>query len=233
MSYVALSEDDGVTRLTIDRPPANAMSVGLLGEIVSTLEQLATDPPRAVVLAGREGFFSAGVDLKAVPEYGATEQRQMVEGINGMVIAAYGLRCPLIGAITGHAIAGGMVLALCCDVRIASQVGRYGLTEVKVGVPFPQAAIMLTSAELAPHAARRMALGSALTDAADCLALGVFDEVVGPDAVISRATHVARELAALPGDVYWRTKHELRGDTLARMEAAAPTDPLLDAWVSA
>src|SRR5437588_3712 len=96
---------------------------------------------RAPQLAGRPGFFSAGADLKAVPGYGPEQQRAMITGINRMALGVYDLPCPVVGAITGHAIAGGLVLALCTDVRVASSEGRYGLTEVKVGVPYPQGAI--------------------------------------------------------------------------------------------
>lgn len=65
----------------------------------------------------------------------------MVSGINRMVLATYGMSCPVIAAVTGHAIARGLVLALCADLRIASLEGCYGLTEVKVGVPYSQPAI--------------------------------------------------------------------------------------------
>ena len=89
-----------------------------------------------------------------------------------MALGVYALPCPVVGAITGHAIAGGLVLALCTDVRVASSDGRYGLTEVKVGVPYPQAAIGVVQAELAPtrrgcsrsatsSSTRRSACGSA------------------------------------------------------------------------
>src|SRR5438132_531408 len=142
MEYVALRDHGGgVVVLSADRPPANAMDVGLLGEVVEAVERLARDVPRALVLAGRPGFFSAGADLKAVPGYGPEQQRAMITGINRMALGVYELPCPVVGAITGHAIAGGLVLALCTDVRVASSEGRYGLTEVKVGVPYPQAAI--------------------------------------------------------------------------------------------
>lgn len=232
MSYLTLADSDGITTVMLDRPPANAITVEVLGELVGALEQLAAEPPRAIVLAGREGFFSAGVDLKAVPGYGPAEQRQMVEGINGMAIATYGMPCPVVGALTGHAIAGGLVLALCCDVRIASTAGRYGLTEVKVGVPYPQAAIITVRAELPPHAARRLALGNALTDAHECVSLGAFDEAVSPETVVSRAHEIASGLAAMPADVYTRTKRDLRDETLAQMQAGAANDPLLDSWVT-
>jgi enoyl-CoA hydratase len=157
----------------------------------------------------------------------------MVEGINRMALGVYALPFPVVAAITGHAIAGGMVLALCTDYRVASRDGRYGLTEVKVGVPYPQVAIGVVAAELAPHAARRLALGSALTDADECLRLGVFDEVVHGRDVIARALAVAQELGAMPGDVYERTKRDLRGNGLSAMRAAADADPLLEAWVQA
>src|SRR5271163_4333659 len=142
MQLVTLRDHDaGVVVLTADRPPANAMDIGLLREVLQAIEQLAGDPPRALVLAGRPGFFSAGADLKLVPSYAPQQQREMVASINAMALAIYELPFPVIGAITGHAIAGGLVLAVCTDVRVASSAGRYGLTEVKVGVPYPQAAI--------------------------------------------------------------------------------------------
>lgn len=231
MDHVSLTDSGGIAVLAVDRPPANAIDVALLSSIVTALERLAADPPRALVLTGREGFFSAGADLKAVPTYGPAEQRQMVEGINAMALGLYGLTCPVIGAITGHAIAGGLVLALCTDLRVASRTGRYGLTEIKVGVPYPQAAIGIVRAELAPHAARALALGNQLVHAGECLRLGVFDEVVEPERVLPRATEIARTLAAFSADAYERTKRDLRGHTLERLRRTAADDPLLARWI--
>jgi enoyl-CoA hydratase len=232
MEHIALQEhDSGVVVLTVDRPPANAMDIALLREMVTTAEQIASDPPRALVLAGRPGFFSAGADLKLVPGYGPEEQREMVASINAMALGFYALPCPLVGAITGHTIAGGLVLALCTDIRVASAAGRYGLTEVKVAVPYPQAAIGVVAAELAPHAARVLALGNELIDGDECLRLGVFDEILPPDAVLPRALELAAGLAAFPADVYARTKGELRGATIERLRGAAAEDPLLARWV--
>jgi len=227
-----LFRSDGVVVVAADRPPANAMDLGLLRDIVDAVEQVAADPPAAVVLAGRDGFFSAGADLKAVPGYSADEHRGMVEGINAMALGVYALPCPVVGAITGHAIAGGLVLAVCTDIRIASSAGRYGLTEVKVGIPYPQAAIGVVRAELSPGAARLLGLGNRLVDAQDCLRLGVFDEVVEPHEVMPRALEIARELAAMPRDVYARTKRELRGETIEALRRAVADDPLLERWVS-
>jgi enoyl-CoA hydratase len=148
-----------------------------------------------------------------------------------MALGVYALPCPVVAAITGHAIAGGFVLALTADHRVASTVGAYGLTEVKVGVPFPQAAIGVVRAELSPQAARVLALGNRLVDAEECVRLGAFDEAVAPEVVVPRALEVAAELAAFPADVYARTKHDLRAATIDRLRAAAGQDPLLARWV--
>jgi enoyl-CoA hydratase/carnithine racemase len=231
MEHVSVSEhDEGVAVIAVDRPPANAMDVTLLAEILAAVAQVAAEAPRALVLAGRPGCFSAGADLKAVPGYGPAQQREMVDGINAMALGVYELEFPVVGAITGHAIAGGMVLALCADLRVASSDGRYGLTEVKVGVPYPQAAIGVARAELSPQAARVLALGSELTDAAECERLGVFDEVLEPGDVLERTLHLASRLAALAPEVYARTKRDLRAPALAQMRAACEHDPLLEQW---
>ena len=228
MAFVT-TEEHGATRLVrIDRPPANAMDLVLLEELADALEALALRPPAAVLITGRPGCFSAGADLKAVPAYGADQRRVLVREINRMAIAGYGLRCPLVAAVTGHAIAGGMVLALCSDYRVASIEGRYGLTEVQVGVPYPQAAIAVVRAELAPHTARSLALTGRLTSAEECARLGLFDEILAPERVMDRSLEVAAELAALPADTYARTKDGLRGAALEAMRAAAADDPLLE-----
>jgi enoyl-CoA hydratase len=232
MELVSLRDHgEGVIVLTVDRPPVNAIDVALLRELVEGIAKAAAEAPRALVLAGRPGCFSAGADLKSVPAYGPAEQREMVAGINAMALGAYELQFPVVGAITGHAIAGGMVLALCADVRVAASEGRYGLTEVQVGVPYPQAAIGVVRAELTPQAARLLALGSELTDAPECERLGVFDEVLDPEDVLPRALHLATRLAAMTPEVYARTKRDLRGPALEWMRAAAERDPLLEAWV--
>ena len=225
---ISMSEVDGVAVLTVDRPPANALDLELLHALVETVERLSADPPAALVITGREGFFSAGVDLKAVVDYGPDEYRDLVAGINAMVLGIYGLPCPVVGAITGHAIAGGLVLAMCTDARVVSTVGRYGLTEVKVGVAYPQAAIGVLRAELTATAVRVLALGNELVDAERCSRLGVFDVVVPPDAVVPRALKIARERAAFSADIYARTKRDLRGATLQALRDAAERDSLLD-----
>ena len=145
--------------LHVDRPPVNALDPSLLAEGAAMLEELRADPPGAVVIAGREGCFCAGADLKLVPTLDAAGQREMVEGINRLFGGWYSFERPLVTAVTGHAIAGGFILALCGDVRVAATVGRHGLTEVRAGLPYPAAAMAVVRAELSKAAARELVLG--------------------------------------------------------------------------
>ena len=206
------------------------MDPTLLQEGVQLAKDLASDPPAAVVLTGREGFFSAGADLKAAPELDEAGQRAMVEGINGIFAGWYGFPRPVVCAVNGHAIAGGLILALCGDYRVGSKEGKYGLTEVRAGLPYPSVAIAVVRAELHAPAARRLVLGGDLVDAQVIQEAGGFDEVCDPDQVLHRATEVARGLSTLPAETYAAVKKQLRGPVLDA--ALAAPDPLLAGWGS-
>jgi enoyl-CoA hydratase len=156
----------------------------------------------------------------------------MVSGINELVAGWYCFPRPVVASVTGHAIAGGMVIALCADYRVGASEGKLGLTELRAGVPYPVAAIALVRAELGPRAARALALRAHLVDPEEALRLGLVDELAGSGEVLERACDVAQEMATFGGESYARTKLELRGETLRRIEAAvAAGDPLLEAWL--
>ena len=204
------------------------MDLQLLDEGTRLAEELASDPPAAVVLTGREGFFSAGLDLKVAPTLDADGQRGMVEGINAIFAAWYGFPRPVVAAVNGHAIAGGLILALCADYRVASTDGKYGVTELKAGVGYPAVAMAVVRAELHAPAARRLVLGADLVGPREALEAGAFDELAEPDEVLHRATEVARGLSLLPREAYATVKGQLRGPVLEA--ALAQPDPLLEGF---
>jgi enoyl-CoA hydratase len=207
------------------------MDLQLLEEGRRVAYELREDPPAAVVLTGREGFFSAGADLKVAPTLDADGQRGMVEGINAIFAGWYGFPRPVVAAVNGHAIAGGLILALCADYRVGSIEGKYGVTELKAGLPYPAVAMAVVRAELHAPAARRLVLGADLVGAKEALEAGAFDEVAEPDQVLHRATEVARGLSLLPSEAYAKVKAQLRGPVLDA--ALAQPDPLLEGWAGA
>jgi enoyl-CoA hydratase len=136
-------------------------------------------------------------------------------------------------AVNGHAIAGGIVLALCADHRVGGTEGRFGLTEIRVGIGYPALAIAVVRAELDPPAARELVLRGELMDSQAALERGLLDELVEQDAVLDRALEVAAELAALPAQGYAFVKRQLRAPVIeaARELLEGGVDPLAGAWV--
>jgi enoyl-CoA hydratase len=232
--HIRVEDEGGVALVRIDRPPANALDLELLRESHALLEELGGEEPAAVVITGRGGFFSAGVDLKVAPTLGPDEQAAMVDGINRMFAGWYGFPRPVVCAVNGHAIAGGMILALCGDHRVGAPTGKLGLTELRAGIPYPAVAIAVVRAELTPAAARRLVLGAQLVEPGAALDLGVLDEIWEADELLPRALEVATELAELPASTYGRVKHQLRAPALAEIERAldAGADPMLGGWLS-
>ena len=231
---VHVEDREGVALVRIDRPPANAMNLELLAAGRAVLDELRGEEPRAVVITGRDGFFSAGVDLRLAPTLDADGQREMVEGINRLFAGWYGLDRPVVCAVNGHAVAGGLILALCGDYRIGVDAGaKLGLTELKAGIPYPAVALAVTQAELAPAAARLLALRAHLVDPPEAQRLGVLDEIAPADSLLDRALERASELGALPQGAYATVKRQVRGAALERIDAllAAGDDPMLGAWL--
>jgi enoyl-CoA hydratase len=137
--------------------------------------------------------------------------------------------------VNGHAIAGGMILALCGDYRVCTRgEAKLGLTEVRAGMPYPEVAMAIVRAELAPPAARVVALGAELVGPEAALELDLVDELCDPDDVLDRAIEVATGYAALPRAGYAYAKQQLRGDAVRSLRRIVDegADPLLTkGWV--
>jgi enoyl-CoA hydratase len=230
---------------TLNRPPVNALTIEFCEAIADRFTELAGPAAakagvKAVVLAGGNGTaFCAGLDLKLVPTYGPAQQDRLITALNRAFHAVYACPLPVVVAINGHCIAGGMVLALCGDYRLMAGgplAGnpRLGLTEVKVGVPYPVGALEVCRAELRPEVARQVMLFGELVDVGQALALGLVDEPVAPTLMALRARELAAQLGALPASAYSRVKRQLRAPALERIEAAlaADNDPVKGRWLS-
>jgi len=222
---------DGIAVIRFDRPPVNAIDLAVSEELGLLASGLERAPPKALVLTGTGATFSAGLDLKAVPAYGPAERRELVLSINRMVRRLYGLPCPVVAAVNGHAMAGGLVMALACDIRIAAEgAAKLALSEVNVGIPFPLGPLLVVNDIVAGAARRDLALFGRVYDPAAALAAGLVDEVVPLERLIARARERARELAGLRG--YAAIKAQLRAATLAELDRAnaAGDDPVFKAW---
>ncbi len=199
-SLIEVVHQGQIAIVTLRRPSANAMNLELTEEIATVFQGLGQDRSvRSLVLTGQGKSFCAGVDLEALPSFDEAHQRRMVDALNRAFYAVYSCPVPVVGAINGHAIAGGLVLALCCDWRIAANAPLLaGLAEVRVGVPFPVGAMEVVRQELRPDVARQLVLFGQNMTAASAVQAGVFDEMVDSEALLDRALAKAHEFITLP-----------------------------------
>jgi enoyl-CoA hydratase len=222
--------DAGVVVLTLERPPVNALETRFVRELAAALEREAQQAA-AIVLTGAGRAFSAGVDTKAAATLDRDGQRAGVEAINALVATTFGLPVPVVAAVNGHALGGGLIVPLACDVIVVTRADcKLGLTEVVAGVPFPAAPLEVCRNRLSAPAYNNLCLTGRVIGPEEALALGVADELADPDALVPRAVELATQLAGYPA--YARVKDQVRARARAEIEAAVAQDPLLAGWLT-
>ena len=135
--YIIYEKSDGIATITLNRPEAlNALSKEVVEEILRAIEDVRTDEKtRVVVLTGAgEKAFSAGADIKAMAGMTALKARELSSMGEKLCVTLENLEKPVIAAINGYALGGGMEVAMACDLRIASENARMGQTEINIGL---------------------------------------------------------------------------------------------------
>ena len=195
-----LSEDRGaVRRLTINRPDKlNALNRETLGELDLAFAQAAADDAiRVIVLRGAGGkAFVAGADIAELAALPPVQARDFSRFGQNMMLRVEHLGKPVIAEIGGFALGGGMELAMCCHLRIASEKAKFGQPEINLGLlpGFGGTQRLLRLAGRA--AALELCLTGVQIDAARALALGIVNRVVAPDSLESETLALADQLAA-------------------------------------
>ncbi|MFN8642620.1 MAG: enoyl-CoA hydratase/isomerase family protein [Candidatus Binatia bacterium] len=219
--------------IALDRPPVNAINLELADALFAAVAAARDDDAcRAIVVTGREGVFSAGIDHREVPAYDAATRARMLRTINRGIHSLYALPKPLVVAVSGHALGAGLVLALTGDLRLAARGEfRLGLTEAKAGIPFPAGPMTVVQAELPPDLVRVLCLTSAVGDPESHLLGRTIDRVVAHHLLRGEAIREALELAAQPG--FRAVKRQVRAATAARLAdiVARDDEPLLAGWL--
>lgn len=191
--------------ITLSGPGKNALSTAVMEATLGAL-RAAGDAP--VLLTGDGDVFSAGLNLKEVASLDVAGLGRFLGTLEELVEALYDHPGPTVAWVNGHAIAGGCVLALCCDVRVmtARPGARIGLNEVALGLKFPPRTFAMVKARLTGPALARTVLEGALYEAADAKELGLVDAI--GDEASARARLDA--LAAHPRDAYAYAKRATR-----------------------
>ncbi|HSP95995.1 MAG TPA: enoyl-CoA hydratase/isomerase family protein [Candidatus Dormibacteraeota bacterium] len=226
MSTIRTSDHDGGIRLlTLDRPPANAIDESLLTDLRTSLAAAgADDAVRAIVLTGHGAFFSGGFDL-AAPRREAAQTARLNALYRDAHAELLGFPKPTVAMLNGHAIAGGLILALACDYRLGVEGDyRVGLNEVAIGASFPLVAHEIVVLRLAHARASELLLGASLYPAGQALRLGIVDELFPAARFADTVLRRAARLGAFPRAAYAHTKARLVAAPLARVQAETAAD---------
>ena len=220
--------EDGIATISMDDGKVNALSIAMLKELHAALDRAEADQA-VVVLTGREGYLSAGFDLKgfsAGPEQAIEMLRLGAELMERLL----SFPRPVLAVSGGHAVAAGAFMLLAADVRLGtSGPFRIGMNEVQIGLTMPTFAVELARQRLTPAAFSRSVVTAHMVDPEGARVAGYLDEVVGPEELADATARIAAELAGLNGPAHIATKLRARGESLARMRAAIEEEMTIEA----
>jgi enoyl-CoA hydratase/carnithine racemase len=208
---VILNCADGVAVIALNRPMAlNALSTGLMQALDGLLDQLAVDSARrAVVITGHGRAFSAGGDLLEFYDQVQSDPRELIETLayNQRVFAKLeSLPVPVIGAVNGTAVAGGLELLLCCDVLIASEDAKIGDGHAKYGVVPAGGATVRLFRKIPANRAMQLFFSASLFSARELSLWGLINEVVPAPQLLARAKEIAAQFSRQSPEVLAKIK---------------------------
>jgi len=198
--FIAVEQDGAVAVVTIDHPPVNALSAPLLAELEAEIERLdADDAVRAIVLQGAgERAFVAGADISEFPSLRESppEEGGSARGIQKLGARMDAAHKPFVAAIQGYCLGGGLELAMCCDVRVATEDAQLGQPEIKLG--------LIPGGGGTQRLPRLVGLGRAMylnltgdpVDAKTAYDWGLVERVVPRAELLDAATGIAKSIAA-------------------------------------
>ena len=189
-------EEDGVEVVRIRHPPVNALSTRVMTELGATFDTLESDPSvRAVILTGDGPYFSAGADLKELATVGLGNATEIVREGQSLFHRIARFRAPVIGAINGLALGGGLELALACDLRVCGDSAKLGAPEVSYGLMPAYGGTQRLPRLVGPAKARELILTGTMVPGAEALRIGLVNRVVPAGQELRAARDLAHTIA--------------------------------------
>jgi enoyl-CoA hydratase/carnithine racemase len=185
--FVTLESQGGIGTIRLDRPPMNALNAQVQDEIAAAAARADADPAvRAVVLYGGEKVFAAGADIKEMAEASFAQVAIDSRRLQAAFTAVARIGKPVVAAVTGYALGGGLELALCADFRVAGQGAKLGQPEILLGIIPGAGGTQRLPRLIGPARAKDIVFTGRFVAAAEAREIGLVDEVV-PDAEVYQA----------------------------------------------
>ena len=191
--FVQVDIDQSIATIRLARPPMNAISAQLTAELAAAATAVSDDDQvRAVIIYGGEKVFAAGADIKEMADASHTAMTGTSRRLQDALNAVARIGKPVVAAITGYALGGGLELALCADFRVAGEGAKVGQPEILLGLIPGAGGTQRLPRLIGPARAKDIVFTGRFVGAAEALAIGLVDRVV-PDAEVYQA---ARDLVA-------------------------------------
>ncbi|HLI38873.1 MAG TPA: enoyl-CoA hydratase-related protein [Streptosporangiaceae bacterium] len=185
--FVRVETDKGIATIRLDRPPMNALNAQVQQEIAAAAAQVSADSgTRAVVLYGGEKVFAAGADIKEMAGASYAQMAEVSAGLQAAFTAVAQIPKPVVAAITGYALGGGLELALCADFRVAGEGAQVGQPEILLGIIPGAGGTQRLPRLIGPAKAKDIVYTGRFVAAGEALQIGLVDQVV-PDADVYEA----------------------------------------------
>jgi enoyl-CoA hydratase len=216
---------DKVGEITLDDGKVNAMTLEFFHELGAVLDQAEKDKPGAVLITGRAGMFSAGLNLKVMPTLAPNEFSRTLHTFGRTMLRVFTFPIPTVAAVSGHAIAGGAMLAMACDLRwVAEGPFRLHLNEVAIGLTLPTWALVLAQTAIPPRFHTEALLHARAYSPEEAFDCHIIHGVARPaETLLDAARAAAAPLATLDQAAYAGSKSRLRAVAvewaLGRLEA--------------
>ena len=196
--FVRLEVADGIGTIRLDRPPVNALNDQVTAELAEAARAAAADEVRAVVIYGGEKVFAGGADIKVMAEAGYAEMASRSRRLQDTMDLVAGLGKPVVAAITGYALGGGLELALAADFRVAGERARVGQPEILLGVIPGAGGTQRLPRLVGPAKAKDIVFSGRMVAAAEALEIGLVDSVVPDESVYAAALDMMKRYASGP-----------------------------------
>lgn len=225
MNWLIEEDTSGAVIVKMSSSKLNLMNEAFFDDLNYAFDILENKyPRRPVILTSLGNVFSAGLDINhclSLFKNGDMEEvRIWYDHFRDSMLRVFRFRQPIIAAVNGHAIAGGLVLALCCDIRIGvNHSARFGLNEVKVGFPLPATLAEIIKNSIGVQNAEQMIFMSDLYNSDEAIEYGIFHELAEPNSLMDHALGYGRELCDLYSiEAYIHAKKALRSEVLDKID---------------
>ena len=215
-----LNKDGNISTITLDDGKANVFSSKMSQDINECLDEVATEEG-CLIITGKEGMFSAGLDLKTIQSGDADKIIEMSTAAFKLLARIFSFPRPVIAACSGHGIALGTFLLCCCDYRIGVK-GDFmiGANEMRTNMVIPDPILELIKFRVAQSHKYRAILGAEMYSIDKALEAGLVDEIVSPDDLVKTVNEKAKDLATMGHPSYTMTKELFIAEPLKKINQA-------------